>query len=171
MPRKHWRFPLAIYNLPVIDPKDRNVVDDHDFVRHALVDFDELAVMTDETRKQLVADLVKAIRYARGGVKAGKRGLSDKASAQQIFLSDVGRALERVGQPVKRWRKQYDNGGGESFFFRLAREIARVGGIALPKDLKLSGKRAAQHQYGVMSRTMKAWQDAEAAAPKVQPEG
>jgi hypothetical protein len=33
------------------------------------------------------------------------------------FLSDVGRAIERAGLPAKRWRKQYDNGGGESFFF------------------------------------------------------
>jgi len=164
MPRKRWRWPLAISDVLVLDPEDHNAVEDHDLVRHALVDFDELAVLTDETREQLVADLVKTIRYARGGVKARKHGVSDKASAQQIFLSDVGRAMKRAGQPVKRWRKQYDNGGGESFFFRLAREIARVGGIALPKDLKLSAKRAAQHQYGVMSRSMKAWQDAELAA-------
>src|SRR5262249_55535213 len=74
------------------------------------------------------------------------------------------RALERRGLPVTRWRKQYDSGGGESFFFRLAREIAHIAGISLPKDLKLLGKRAAQHQYGVMSRPMKAWQDAELAA-------
>jgi hypothetical protein len=36
--------------------------------------------------------------------------------------------------------------------------------MALPKDLKLPGKRAAQHQYGVVSPTMQAAQDAELAA-------
>src|SRR5262249_37823868 len=161
MPRKSWRYPLAIYSLPVIDPKDRNAVDDHDLVRHVLVDFDELAVLTDETREQLVAELVQVIRHARAGLKAGKRGVSDKALVREIVLSGVRRALERRGLPVTRWRKQYDSGGGESFFFRLAREIARIAGIFLPKDLKLLGKRAAQHRYGVMSRPMKAWQDAE----------
>ena len=150
--------------IPTIDPGDRNAVEDHDLVRHALVDFDELAVLPNKTREQLVAELVVSIGYARGGVKAGKRGMSDKALRQHIFLSDVGRALERTGLPVKRWRKQYDNGGGESFFFRLAREVADVSGIALPKDLKLAGKRAAQHQHGVMSPPMKAAQTAELAA-------
>ena len=165
MPRKSWRYPLAIYNLPVIDPKDRNAVDDHDLVRHVLVDFDELAVLTDESREQLVADLVHVIRHARAGVKAGKRGVSDKALVREIVLSGVWRALERAtGVPVTRWRKQYDSGGGESFFFRLARETAGIADIPLPKDLKLLGKRAAGHRYGVMSRPMKAWQDAELAA-------
>jgi hypothetical protein len=71
---------------------------------------------------------------------------------------------------VTRWRKRYDRGDGpdidapESFFFRLAREIADAFGIALPQDLKLPGKRAAQHQYGVMSPAMKAAQKAELSA-------
>ena len=93
--------------------------------------------------------------------------MSDKASAQQIFLSDVGRALERAGLPAKRWRKRYDDGDGpsddapESFFFRLAREVADVSGMAFPRDLKLPGKRAAKHQYGMMSPAMKAAQEAQ----------
>jgi hypothetical protein len=148
MPRKRWLSSLSTYDIPKIDPNDRNAIEDCDLVRHSLVDFDELTVLSDETREKLVKDLVDSIRYARGGVKARKRGVSDEALAQQIFLSDVGRALERAGLPVKRWRKQYDNGGGESFFFRLAREVAEVSGITLPEDLKLSGKRAAQHEYG-----------------------
>jgi hypothetical protein len=161
MPRKRWRTRLSSYDIPIINPEDRNAVDDHDLVRHALVDFDELAVLSSPIREQLVADLTDAIRFARAGIKAGKRGMSDKALAQQIFLSDVSRALERAGLPVKRWRKQYDNGGGESFFFRLSREVAAVSGIALPKDLKLPGKRAARRQYGKLSPTMKAAQKAE----------
>ena len=133
---------------------------DHDLVRHALVDFDELADLPSESREQLVADLVKSICFARGGVKAGKHGVSDKALGKQIFLSDVGRALERVGLSATRWRKTYEGDGPdidapESFFFRLARELANVFGITLPKDLKLPGMRAAQHQYGVMSPAMK----------------
>ena len=163
MPRKRWRFQLAMYRVPVFDPKDRNAVEDHDLVRHVLVDFDELAVLSSEDLEQLVADLVHVIRHARAGVKAGKRGVSDKALVREIVLSGVRRALERRGLPVTRWRKQYDSGGGESFFFRLAREIAHIAGISLPKDLKLLGKRAAGHRYGVMSRTMKVWQDAELA--------
>jgi hypothetical protein len=164
MPRKRWRTRLSSYDVPQIDPKDRNAIEDHDLVRHALVDFDELAVLSDETREQLVEDLVDSIRFARGGVSAGKRGMSNEALAQQIFLSDVGRALERAGLPAKRWRKRYDNGGGESFFFRLAREIADVSDISLPKDLKLPAQRAAEHKYGMISPAMKVAQENEMTA-------
>jgi hypothetical protein len=148
MPRKRRHTRFSQYDVPNIDPNDRNAVEDHDLVRHALVDFDELSLLSCETRKQLVEDLVDSIRFARAGVNAGKRGMSNEALAQQIFVSDVGRALERAGLPAKRWRKRYDNGGGESFFFRVAREVADVSGIALPQDLKLPGQRAAQIQYG-----------------------
>jgi hypothetical protein len=164
MPRKRWRTPLSSYDVPKIDPNDRNAIEDCDLVRHSLVDFDELAGLSDETREKLVEDLVDAVRFARCGVKASKRGVSDKALTQQVFLSDVGRALERASLPAKRWRKQYDNGGDESFFFSLAREVADVCNIALPRDLKLSGKRAAQHEYGIMSQSMKMEQEDELAA-------
>jgi hypothetical protein len=164
MPRKRWRTSLSSHDVPKIDPDDRNAIEDCDRVRHSLVDFDELAVLPDETREKLVEDLVDSIGFARGGVKARKRGVSNKALAQQIFLSDVGRALERAGLPARRWRKQYDNGGGESFLFRLAREVARVSGIVLPRDLKLPGTRASQHQYGMMSPIMKVAQEGELAA-------
>jgi hypothetical protein len=164
MPRKRWRNRITSYEVPIINPTDRNAVEDHHLVRHALVDFDELAVLSGETRERLVADLVDAIRFVRAGVKAGKCGVSDKALAQQIFVSDIGRALEKAGLPARRWRKQYDNGGGESFFFRVAREVADVCGIALPRDLKLPGKRAAGHRYGVMSPAMEAAQKVELAA-------
>jgi hypothetical protein len=43
MPRKRWRTPLFSYDIPVINPEDRNAVRDHDLVRLALVDFEELA--------------------------------------------------------------------------------------------------------------------------------
>jgi hypothetical protein len=174
MPRKRWRVGLSSYDVPIINPEDRNAVDDHDLVRHALVDFDELAVLSSPVRERLIADLTDAMRFARAGIKAGKQGMSDRALAQQIFLSDVGRALERADLPAKRWRKRYDQGdkpsddAPESLFFRLAREIAHVSGLALPRDLKLPGKRAAQHQYGVMSPTMKAAQEAEVAAQQRQ---
>jgi hypothetical protein len=164
MPRKRRLTRLSSYKVPDIDPNDRNAVEDHHLVRHALVDFDEMAVLSNETREQLVECLVNAVRFARAGVNAGKRGVSNKALAQQIFLSDVGRALERAGLPATRWRKKYDNGSGESFFFRLAREVAAVSGIVLPQDLKLPGKQAAQHQYGIMSPAMKGAQKAELAA-------
>jgi hypothetical protein len=165
MPRRRWVAPLSSYDVPKVDPNDRNAMEDSDLVRHALVDFeDELAALSDETREKMVEDLVDAVRFARGGVKASKRGVSNKALAQQIFLSDVGRALERAGLPAKRWRKQYDNDGGESFFFRLARDVAEVSGITLPKDLKLPAKRADQHEYGIMSRSMKVEQEDELVA-------
>ena len=169
MPRKRWLTRLSFYDVPKVDPNDRNAIDDHDLVRHALVDFDELAVLSDESRDHLVEDLVDSVRFARGGVNAGKRGLGNGALAQQVFLSDVGRALERAGLPVKRWRKKYDLRGGESFFFRLAREVADVSGLTLPQDLKLPGKQAAQHQYGKMSSAMKAAQKAELAALRKRP--
>jgi hypothetical protein len=166
MPRKRWLTGISEYAVPNIDPNDLNGVEDDDLVRHALVDFDELAILSNETREHLVEDLVDSIRFARGGVKARKQGVSDRALAQQIFLSDVGRALERAGLPAKRWRKQYDNGGGESFFFRLVREVAAVSGIVLPQDLKLAGKRSAQHRYGMLSPIMEMAQEDELAAGK-----
>jgi transposase InsO family protein len=169
MPRKRWLTGISEYAIPKIDPNDRNAVEDDDLVRHALVDFDELAVLSDETREHLVKDLVDSIRFARGGVNARKRGVANDALAQQIFLSDIGRALKRAELPATRWRKKYDNGGGESFFFRLAREIAAVSGIALPQDLKLPGKQAAKHQYGTMSPAMKAAQKAELTALRKRP--
>ena len=90
--------------------------------------------------------------------------MSNKDLVIDIFMSGVRHALERVGLSATRWRKWYDNGSGESFYFRLARALADVFGIPLPKDLKLRGMRAAQHQYGVMSPAMEAWQAAELAA-------
>jgi len=187
--RKMPRKPRLSY-YSVIKPEDGDEVDDYDLVRATLVDFEELADLPIATREQLVADLVAAIRFWRAGVKPGNRGLSDEKEAQHIFISDVGRALERAGLRATRWRKTYEGDGPdidapESFFFRLARELANVFGITLPKDLKLPGMRAAQHQYEVMSPAMKAAQDAElvargrqrldglvvrlqAAAPKVQ---
>ena len=175
MPRKRKPARFSVYSVhkspkrTTIDPEDPNKFTDHDLVQHALVNFDELADLPSESREQLVADLVKSICFARGGVKAGKQGVSDKALGKQIFLSDVGRALERVGLSATRWRKTYEGDGPdidapESFFFRLARELANVFGITLPKDLKLPGMRAAQHQYEVMSPAMKAAQDAELVA-------
>src|SRR3954447_13482503 len=164
MPRKRRPTRLSEYIIPKIDPNDRNAIEVHDLVRHALVDLDELAALPSETREQLVEDLVLSICFARGGVNAGKRGMANGPLAQQIFLSDVRRGLERAGLPAKRWRKQYDNGGGESFFFRLARDIADVSGVTLPEHLKLSGKQAVQHEYGKMSLAMKAAQKTELAA-------
>lgn len=172
MPRKHWHTRLSSYDIPDIDPRDRNAVEDADLVRHALVDFDELAVLSPKAHEQLVADLVEAVGHRRCGVKVGKRGVSDEAAAQQIFLSDIGRALERAGLPVTRWRKRYDSGdrpdpdAPESFFFRFSRDLADAFGMPFPQDLKLPGKRASQHQYGVMSPAMKAAQEAELAAQR-----
>ena len=58
MPRKRSRPQLSYYDNPILNPEDRDAVDDHALVRHALVDFDELAVLPPELHKQLVADLV-----------------------------------------------------------------------------------------------------------------
>jgi hypothetical protein len=157
MPRRRWLTHVSTYPHPGngIDPNVPIPAKDHDLVRHALVDFDELALLSNEAHEQLVADLVWAIRLWRAGLKVGKVGVSDKATAQQVYLSDVKTALERAGLTAPRWRKRYDRGDGpdpdapESLFFRIARAIADVAGIPLPKDLKLTGQRAAQHQYGV----------------------
>jgi hypothetical protein len=169
MPRKRWCTRLSSYHVP---DDHFDIPQDDVAIRHALIDFDELGVLAGTTREQLVTDLMHAVRFARCGIKAGQRGMSDKALTQQIFLSDVGRALERAGLPVKRWRKRYDDGDGpsfdapESFFFRLARKVAAVSAIILPQDLKLPGKRTAQHRYGVMSAAMKVAQEAELAAQR-----
>ena len=73
--------------------------------------------------------------------------------------------MERAGLPATRWRKTYEGDGPEidapeSVFFRLARGLADTFGRALPKDLKLAGQRASKIQYGVMSPTMEAAQNA-----------
>jgi hypothetical protein len=103
MPRKRSRSRVSIYDLPAdgIDPTAPIAATDQELVKHALVDFDELAVLSAKAREQLIADLVEAIRFLRGGVKVGKRGVSDRAVAQHIFLSDFARALERAGLRIK----------------------------------------------------------------------
>jgi len=168
MPRKRWLTRLSYYS--VIKPEDGDEVDDYHLVRATLVDFEELADLPSATREQLVTDLVDAMKFWQAGVKAGKRGLSDKKEAQNIYLLKVGRDLERAtGLPATRWRKTYEGDGPdidapESLFFRLARGVADAFGMPLPKDLKLAAQRASKIQYGVMSPAMEAWQDTELAA-------
>jgi hypothetical protein len=166
MPRKRWLTRLSIADIPVIDPKDRHTVRDHDLVRAVLRDFEELANLPAEIREQLVADLVIAVWTWRAGIKAGKRGLSDMKEARHIFISDVGRALRRAGLPVKRWRRTYqgdrpDRDAPESLFFRLVRALGDSFGRSLPKDLKLAGQKASKIKYGEMSPGMAVVQAAE----------
>jgi hypothetical protein len=170
VPRKRWKYKIKSYDVPRIDPGDRHATTDEELVGAALVDLEEVAVLPDIVREQLSRDLVDAVRYARAGVAVGKIGVSNEATAQQVYMSDVARAMERAGLWATRWRKRYDDGDGpsddapESLFFRLAREVADVSGIALPQDLKLPGNRAAHHQYGVMSPAMESAQRSELAA-------
>jgi hypothetical protein len=112
---------------------------------------------------------VDAIRFWRSGLKVGKVGVSDKSTARHVYLSDVRGAFERAGLTATRWDKQYDRGdepdadAPKSLYFRVAREVADVAGMALPNDLKRMAKRAAQHQYGTMSKAMVAAQKSELA--------
>jgi hypothetical protein len=166
MPRKRWLTRLSYHS--VVKPEHGNEADDY-LVRATLFNFEELADLPSVTREQLVTDLVVAIWSWRAGVRCGKRGLSDEKEAQHIFISGVGRALERAGLSATRWRKTYEGDGPdtdapESFFFRLARGLAAACGGALPKDLKLAGQRASKIQYGAMSPAMMATQAKLAAA-------
>jgi hypothetical protein len=148
MPRKRWKSSVSQYDAPLVDPADRHTASDSDLVRHALVDFEELKVLPPPAREQLIQDLVNAVRFARAGVGVRKRGISDAAVAQQIFAADIAQAMRRARLRTARWRKQYDNGGGESLYFRVVREIAEVSGLpAIPMDPKLLGQRAEKIQY------------------------
>jgi hypothetical protein len=159
MPRKRKpRF--AEHKVAVIDPGDRNAVEDRDLVRHALVDFDEVTVLSDEIRERLVEDLVDSIRFARGGVNAGKRHVSNKALARHVFLADVARALARAGLPVKRWRRD----DRESLLYGVAHALADTSNLHLPQDLKPPALRATRIQHGATSPVMQRAQDAELAA-------
>src|SRR4051794_21348846 len=112
MPRKRWLTRLSTHNIPKIKPNDPVRVEDDVQVRAVLHDFDEVALLSDVVRRQLISDLIDASSFARAGVKIGKRGVSDKAAAQQVFLSDVGRALQQAKLPASRWDKRYDRGDG-----------------------------------------------------------
>jgi hypothetical protein len=148
MPRKRWKYKVTCYDVPRIDPGDRHANSDEELVSHALVDLEELAVLPDAIREHLIADLVDAVRYARAGVAAGKVGISNEATTQQVYMADVARAMERAGLDPTRWRKQYDNGDGESLYYRVGREVADVTGLRpIPKDPKLVGQRASQIVY------------------------
>jgi hypothetical protein len=154
MPRKRRKNQLTFHDAPLIDPTNRHANSDEELVRHALVDLEELDVLPETVREQLIGDLVDAVRFARAGVKVGKVGVSNAATSQQVFVADVGRALERAGVRPTRWRKQYDNGGGESVYFRVAREVADVTGVGpIPKDPKLVGSRASQIEYVATTNT------------------
>ena len=124
MPRKRRLVRLSEYKIPTINLGDRNAIRDHDLVRATLLDFEELADLPDNTRELLVEDLVVSAWWTRCGVNAGKLGVANGALAPHVFLAEVGRALKRARLPVTRWRKNYDLRRGESFFFRLAREVA-----------------------------------------------
>jgi hypothetical protein len=195
MPRKRWRARLSEGPLircpdPKINPEACKAVTDHDLVRATLVDFkDEFAklpALSNETHNQLVENLVDSGRAARAGAKARKSHVTDKACAQDIFMSGFARALERAGLPATRWRKtgkqrkqrrdlipyagserpgkKHGNDRIESFYFRLARALAADFGLNLPQDLKRAGQRAAQVQYGVMTTAMETAQTAWKAA-------
>src|ERR1700736_4476614 len=58
VPRKRWKYKVTSYDVPRVGPADRQANTDEEIVRHALVDFEELDVLTDATRKQLIGDLV-----------------------------------------------------------------------------------------------------------------
>jgi alkylation response protein AidB-like acyl-CoA dehydrogenase len=148
MPRKRRKFVVSQCHVPLVDPADRRTASDADLVRHALVDFEELEVLPPPAHEQLIQDLVNAVRFARAGVKVRKKGVSDAKVAQQIFAADIAQAMRRAGLSTARWRKQYDNGGNESLYFRVLREIAEVSGLpAIPTDPKLLGQRAEKFQY------------------------
>ena len=74
MPRKRSPDRISEYKIPDIKPGDRTAVEDHHLVGHALVDFDEIGVLSSRTREQLTDDLVDAIRFARGGVPSSQAG-------------------------------------------------------------------------------------------------
>ena len=78
MPRKRRLTRLSEYKIPTINPEDRNAVEDHALVRHALVDFDELAVLPSEIREQLVADLVTQFASLVAASKPGNAASQTK---------------------------------------------------------------------------------------------
>jgi hypothetical protein len=159
MPRKRQpRF--SEYKIRPIDLNDRYAVDNHVRVRHLLVDLDEVQQLLHDVQDRLVEALVTAVRIARGGIKVGERHLSNKAVAKHVFLSDVGRAMKAAGLPVTCWRK----GGRESLYFGVVHALSDGFGLQLPKDLHPLARQAAQIEFGTMSPTMRAAQDAELAA-------
>jgi len=148
VPRKRSPNRFTSYSPPTPDPGDRHAATDHDRVRHALVDIDELADLPIGVRECLVDDLVAAVRYQRTGVDVRKRGVSNKDVGKGIYLSDVGRAVQRAGLPATRWRKWYDGGDRESLVYRVAHEVAEVTGVDLPRELKHLGKLAGTIRQG-----------------------
>jgi hypothetical protein len=145
-------------------------VEDRARVRRVLAGFDQLTQLPGNTCEQLVADLVIAVWAWRAGIDAEKRGLSNEKEAINIFISNVGHALEQAtGVAATRWRKTYDRGDGpdirapQSFHFQLIRALGNEFGIPIPKDLMRPTGRASEIRY-VMSPAMRAWQDAELVA-------
>ena len=163
MPRKRWLTGFSCYGVRIKDPnevEDSNEVEgphevaDHDLirdlVRDTLLKFRKLADLPSETLEQLVEDLAAAIYRARGGVKARKRHLSDKASGKHIFMRDVWRAMEQAGLRVTYW-EMHEQGWGESLYYQIAHALSDVFGLHLPKDLGPLARWAAQIRHGKMS--------------------
>jgi hypothetical protein len=142
--------------------------DDYDRVKRALVSFFfEVIRLPIEKREQLVADLATTACLARGGIDAGRRRVSNKASTKHLIMRDVRFSLERAGLPVPQWEHHYEY-GSESFFFAVAHKLGDVFGLDLPQDLGPLAKQAAKIKYGEMSPTMKAAQEAELLAIRRQ---
>jgi len=104
--------------------------------------------------------VVVSIWAMRGGIKAGKRHVSNEALGRHAFLADVGRAMARAGLPVPRWKPKHT----ESLYYRMVHELAEVFGLHVPEALKPLAKQAALIQHGVMSPTMNTMQAAEPVA-------
>jgi hypothetical protein len=119
-----------------------------DRVVAALEKFDAVRVLPDEARDRLIDHLVDAICFARGGIKAGRRHVSDRAMEKHVFISDVARALGRAGLPAARW--QHDHDDRESLLYRVAHALGGAFGLHLPQDLGPLAARATQIRYGEM---------------------
>jgi hypothetical protein len=156
MPRKRWLTRLSCTS--VIKPKDGTDAD-LVLVRTVLDKFEEVAALPGEVRDRLVGDLVDAIRFARAGIRAGQRHVSDRRIEGHIFLADIARTMTQAGLPVGRWSK-HDLGEGESLFYQVAHALAAAAGLQLPRTLKEPAAQAVRITYGVMSPTMKAAQAA-----------
>jgi hypothetical protein len=167
MPRKRWLSRLSHYSVSKPEGSDDA---DLVLVRTVLDKFEDVAALPSEVREQFALDLVTAIRFARAGVKAGQRHVSDRRIGRHILLADIARAMTQAGLAATRWSK-HDLGEGESLYFEVAHALAAVTGLQLPRTLKEPAAQAMQIQYGDMSAAMRAAQDAELKAHEHRPPG
>ena len=109
----------------------------HAAVQNLILKFPELTVLDPANKDVFSAALEEAVRCADTGAPSSRADISHDAWTRQILFADVQRAMKDVGLPVASWRCDATARAaptGEALFYRVARAVAKLSGLKVPRD-------------------------------------